>query len=47
MPGVIDPAWKREVLERAASAVEPGQHAFARRLEQLELNPVTGPVAAG
>ena len=33
MPGVIDPARKGEVVKRAASAVEPSQHAFAARLE--------------
>jgi|HubBroStandDraft_2_1064218.scaffolds.fasta_scaffold746786_2 hypothetical protein len=40
--GVIDPARKDEVVERAASTFKPGQNAAASGLKELELNGPTG-----
>jgi hypothetical protein len=42
MIGVIDPARKDELAERAPSALEPGQNAAAARLKELELNGPAG-----
>src|SRR5579859_2426844 len=39
---VIDPAWEDEFVNRAASDLQPGQHAAAGRLEELELNGAPG-----
>ena len=38
MVGVIDPAWKSELVNRSASAFEPGQNAAAGGFEELKLN---------
>ena len=38
MIGMIDPAWKDEVVERAAAAFKPRQNTAASRFEELELN---------
>jgi len=40
--GVIDPARKDEVVERAASTFKPGEHAAAGGLKELELNGPAG-----
>ena len=42
MIGMIDPAWKDEVVERAAAAFEPCQNTAASGLEELELNGSAG-----
>jgi hypothetical protein len=39
---MINPARKDEVVERAASAFEPGEDAVAGRLKELELNGPAG-----
>ena len=38
MIGMIDTAWKDEVVERAAAAFEPCQNTAASGFEELELN---------
>jgi hypothetical protein len=38
MIGMIDAAWKDEIVERAAAAFEPCQQAAARGFEELKLN---------
>ena len=38
MIGVIDPARKDEIVKRANSAFEPGQHTAARCLKEFKLN---------
>jgi hypothetical protein len=42
MIGMIDPAWKDEVVERAAAAFEPCQNTAASGFEELELNGSAG-----
>ena len=42
MIGMIDPAWKDEVVERAAAAFEPCQNTAASGFEKLELNGSAG-----
>ena len=42
MIGMIDPAWKDEVVERAAAAFEPCQNTAASGFEEFELNGSTG-----
>ena len=42
MIGMIDPAWKDEVVERAAAAFEPCQDTAASGFEELELNGPAG-----
>ena len=42
MVGVIDSAWKDELIQRAASVFEPGQNAAAGGLEEFELNGPAG-----
>ena len=42
MIGMIDPAWKDEVVERAAAAFEPCQNTGASGFEELELNGSAG-----
>jgi uroporphyrinogen-III synthase len=42
MIGMIDPAWKDEVVERAAAAFETCQNAAASGFEELELNGSAG-----
>jgi len=39
---VIDPGGKDELVERAASAFEPGQNAAAGGLKEFELNRPAG-----
>jgi hypothetical protein len=42
MIGMIDPAWKDEVVERAAASFEPCQNTAASGFEELELNGSAG-----
>jgi hypothetical protein len=42
MISVIDPAWKDELVQRAASVFEPGQNAAAGGFEEFELNGPAG-----
>lgn len=42
MISVIDPAWKDELIQRAASVFEPGENAAAGRFEEFELNGTAG-----
>ena len=42
MIGMINPAWKDEVVEGAAAAFEPSQNTAASGLKELELNGSAG-----
>jgi hypothetical protein len=42
MISVVDPTGKDELVERAASVLEPCQNATAGRIEELELNGPAG-----
>ena len=42
MIGVIDPARKDELVQRAASVFEPGQNTAAGGFEEFELNGPAG-----